>query len=103
MNTKYGCLPFMLGNDGQPVLLYEFVEVLDEYFDYDRVKAEFPTLSYGQISGAIAFLRKLAQFNTRQLNIDDLEDAELEASPEFQSLIEQSLANREVGRVLTVE
>lgn len=94
-NPQIGCLPYMLGDDNNPVFLHKFVEVIDEYIDHAVLKAEFPNLSYGQIAGAISFLRKLAQFNINGIDIDDLEDAEREASPEFQAMIEQSLAEQE--------
>ena len=101
VDPQTGCLPYILGSDNQPVFLYKFVEILDEYIGYDQIKTELPTLSYGQISGALSFLRKLVQFNIRNINIDDLEDAELESSHDFQSLIENSLSEEGVIRVPT--
>ena len=101
IDPQTGCLPYILGSDNQPVFLYKFVEILDEYIGYDQIKTELPTLSYGQISGALSFLRKLVQFNIRHINIDDLEDAELESSYDFQSLIENSLSEEGVIRVPT--
>src|SRR4051812_5838464 len=53
---QHGCLPALTGRDGQLIPLYAFIEVLDELADYDAIQTAFPTLSFRQISGALAFL-----------------------------------------------
>ena len=103
LDRQFAHMPYLRGNDGQPVFLFEFIEVIDEYLDCDRLKQEFPTLSYGQMAGAIAFLRKVSQFNTRNIDIESLEDADLEDSPEFQSMIEKLLADQEATIVQSVK
>jgi hypothetical protein len=73
--------PALVGKEGQHVFLFRFVEVLDELIDYEKVREQLPGLSSRQIGGAIAFLRKVAQFNCAGVNIDDLIDS-AEASDE---------------------
>ncbi|MCA1612590.1 MAG: hypothetical protein LC800_00245 [Acidobacteria bacterium] len=100
IQEELGCLPALIGNDDNPVYLYEFVEALDNAVDYDVLKEEFPTLSYAQINGAISFLRKVAQLNVRGVDIDALED---EADAHDSQLIEAlrtALNDRETVRVL---
>jgi len=70
-------LPALIVNNSKPIFLYEFIELLDEIVDYDQIKAEYPTLSYAQIGGAISFLRKIAQINAKDIDIDEFEDEEL--------------------------
>lgn len=84
-------LPVLWGGDGEPVFLYHFVEGLDAAVDYKELQSQFPSLTLGQIGGAIAFLRGLSQFNVRGVDIDALEDLGLESAPEFQEQIRQSL------------
>lgn len=71
---EMNCIPTLIGNDERPVFLYQLVEALDEFVDYDRIEEEYPTLSYAQIVGGVSFLRKLAQTNTAEIDVDDLED-----------------------------
>jgi len=97
----YSFLPILIGRDQQPIALYRFVEVLDDVVDFDQIQEAFPTLSFGQISGALAFLRKLVQFNTRGVDIDRLEDEAFEGSPEFQAQMKRAVADQEITRVLT--
>ncbi len=103
LDPHVACMPYLRGSDGQPVFLFQLIEVIDEYLDCDKLKQEFPTLSYGQMAGAIAFLRKLSQFNTRNIDIESLEHADLEASPDFQSMMEQLLADQEETLVQSVK
>src|SRR5437588_3175623 len=58
---RYSYLPALIGDDQKPVFLYHLVELLDEFVDLGRIRAEFPSLSYSQIASGIAFLRKMAQ------------------------------------------
>lgn len=66
-------MPTLLGTDGKPIFLYQFVEALDGMIDYDEMRSEFP-LNYGQIHSALAFLRKLVMTNPSGIDIDQLED-----------------------------
>lgn len=91
LDPQFAHIPILLDSNDEPVLLYELVEALEQYTDYGRLHAEFPTLTYGQIAGALSFLRKLAQFNSRSIDVDDLEDEMLEATPEFQAIIERAV------------
>lgn len=77
--SQMSYMPALIGNDGQPVFLYQVVEMLEGCLDFDALLEEFPTLNYTQIIGALSFLRKVAQINSRQVNLDELED-ELEAN-----------------------
>jgi hypothetical protein len=100
LQPEYGFCPMLVGNDSTPVLLYRFVEVLEELIDYTDVKDELPTLTIGQISGAVSYLRKLAQFNTRGVDIDALEDEALAHDDSFLSDLREALADEEAARVL---
>lgn len=100
IDPHYSCLPVLEGKDGSLVFLYRFVETIEGKLDYDELKAEYPMLSYGQITGGIAFLRKLAQFNTAGKDIDELEDQILEGTPEFQELIIAAATDKGPTRVL---
>lgn len=92
-------MPVLIGNDEQPVYLYQLVEILESYLDYDALLAEFPTLNFSQISGAISFLRKVAQINSRQIDVDELED---QLDTEFLDELRQAFEERgNVARVLT--
>ena len=71
---QYSFCPALIGSDDQPVFLFDFVEVIDGLLDYDRIKEEIPNISYAQIDGAISFIRKLLQFNSNSLDIDDLRE-----------------------------
>lgn len=103
IDLQNGGIPFLVGNDNRPIQLYRIIEEIDEITDFDTLKVEFPTLSYTQLIGALAFLRKLSQINIQGIGIDTVEDAEIESSPEFQAIILNSLADQEAKRVLTVE
>jgi hypothetical protein len=100
IQQELGCLPALIGNDERPVFLYEFVEALDGAVDYDVLKEEFPTLSYAQINGAINFLRKVAQFNMRGVDIDALEDEEDANDEELMNALRNALTHGETSRVL---
>jgi len=71
---EYACCPVLIGSDAEPIFLYKFIEIIDEIIDFGRLKEELPTLTFGQLNGAISFLRKLAQFNVKFVDVDDLED-----------------------------
>jgi hypothetical protein len=100
LNPQYGCLPMIMGRDEKPVLMYKFVEVLHELISLSEVQQELPSLSYKQIEGGITFLRVLAQFNTRDLDIDLEEERHLEADEDFQREIKAAL-KLEPTRVFT--
>lgn len=96
---EYGFVPVLVGNDEKPVLLYKIVEEIESLLDPDDIREQFPTLSYTKIVGALMFLRKMAQFNTRGLDLDDAEDAVLEKSEAFQKELMDSLKNGANRRV----
>ena len=100
MKPEYSYCPFLSGSNNEPVFLYQVVEVIDEVIDYDEIKEELPTLSIGQISGAIAFLRKVAQFNSDDVDLDELEDLELAQDTDFIEELRAALADQETMRVL---
>lgn len=100
VNPQIGCLPMLVGNDSRPVFLYQFVEALDGLVDYDRIREEFPTLSYAQIDGAMAFIRKVAQINARGIDIDELEDAADAEDAQLIDALRTAVNDRETSRVL---
>lgn len=97
---ELGYLPALIDNNSRPVFVYQFVEALDNLIDYERVKEEFPSLSYAQIDGAIAFLRKVAQLNVRGIDIDALEDDADAQDAELIGELRTALSDRETARVL---
>ncbi|MEK6410803.1 MAG: hypothetical protein AABN34_28095, partial [Acidobacteriota bacterium] len=52
------------------------------------------------ISGALAFLRRVSQFNIKGIDIDSLEDEELTGDAAFLGELREAFADREVARVL---
>lgn len=97
---RYDYCPALIGNDDRRVALYEFVEALDGAVDYDQLKEEFPNLSFAQINGAISFLRKIAQFNTQGIDIDEIEDLKAADDPELIEALKKAFADQETSRVL---
>ena len=98
----YFC-PFLIDMNKHLIPLYEFIEVLDDAVDYDKIKERLPTLSFSQIAGAISFLRKIAQFNALDKDLDEYLDEEFEQSEEFLSELKKAFADKEVSRVLNFD
>ncbi len=96
---KYGFIPTLRGIDNEPVLLYRIVEEIETIVDPDDLLKRFSTLSYAQIVGALIFLRKMAQFNSRNIDVDEIEDSFNEADPSFQQMLEESMNNTELRYV----
>lgn len=95
---QLGCCPVIVGEDNQVVPLFEFIEAIDGLIDFDDLKVEFPSLSCAQMTEAISFLRKIAQFNIRDVDIDiKLEETEHQ---EFITEIQQAFLDKDVARVL---
>ncbi len=91
----------VLEREGQhPVFLYEFIEALDGHIDYSELVKEFPGLSYTQISSALQFMRRLAQFNTAGIDVDEIEEEAIESNSLFQQQIIKGISSREGMRVL---
>lgn len=95
--------PLLIGSDEKPVGLYQFVEVLDAIIDYDRIRDELPNLSYAQINGSLMFLRKVAQCNIHDIDIDELEDEKLESDAGFIDEVKRAVADQETTRVLNFD
>ena len=95
---EYSFMPVLIDAQSHPVFLYQLIETIDEYVDIDRILEEFPQLNYSQVVGAIQFLRKVAQLNSRGIDIDELEDQHLLENNE--NLIE-AFKDKEMVRVLT--
>ena len=90
--------PVLFGHDDSLVPLFEFVEVLDTVVDYDKIKDELPSLSYAQIHGSLMFLRKVAQFNITDKDIDE----ELADESTFIDELRRAFADQEKTRVLNL-
>lgn len=99
LRPEYYHLPALIGNDSQPVYLYEIVELIDEFIDYDRIQEEYPTLSFSQIAGAVSFLRKASQINSRNIDIDEMEDADNAKNTELIAALRTALADTEAACV----
>ncbi len=100
MPVELKFLPVLIGRDKRPIPLYHFVEVLDEVVDYERIREEFPTLSYAHINGAISFLRRLSQFNIAEIDIDQFEDESDARNEGFLDELRRALTDEEITRVL---
>lgn len=100
---QYSFCPALIGSDDQPVFLFEFVEVIDGLLDYDRIKEEIPNISYAQIDGAISFIRKLLQFNSKSLDIDDLREEMSSRNELFLGRLRNSLTTSEPASVLDLD
>jgi hypothetical protein len=100
---KYHYCPVLIGRDGNAVPLYEFVEALDASTDYDKIETELPNLTYAQIHGSLMFLRKVAQFNIGDIDIDALEDEQLFNDEVFVDELKRAFADREKLRVLSFD
>ena len=96
----YGFFPVLIGEDKRPVFLFNFMQVLDEQIDYDKVKEELPNLSYAQIDGAVSFLKKVTQLNILGIDINDIENEYELEDAELLDQLKQGLANQEIARVL---
>ena len=94
LSREYDFLPALIGNDNQPVFLYQLIEAIDEFIDYDSLQKEYPTLTYSQIAGAVSFLRKVAQINSQNIDIDELEDEILAEDPMFLDELRKAFENR---------
>ena len=75
------------------LLLYRFVEIIDEQIDYDKIIAEYPGLSYSQISSVMSFFRKISQFNSRVVDVDDTIDEILFSDGSFIEQMRDSISN----------
>ncbi len=94
-------LPALIDSNQNPVFLYEIVEVIDEFIDYDLIQEEYPALTYSQIQGAISFLRKVSQINARDIDIDELEDSIDADNPELLESLRMALNDTEVACVFS--
>lgn len=103
IRPQYSFCPTLIGNDNQPVFLFDFVEVIDGLLDYDRIKEEIPNISYAQIDGAISFIRKLLQFNSKSLDIDDLGEEMASQNEHFLERLRSSLTTQEATSVLDLD
>jgi len=103
LSPEFYFCPVLKDNTGRVVPLYEFVEILDELIDYEDIKEELPTFSFTQINGAISFLRKIAQFNTADIDIDAVIDEDLVQDPNFLNELRRGIADQESNHVLNLD
>lgn len=100
IDPQFSDLPLLWGSDKCPVFVYEVVDLIEETLDLSELHSRLPTLSYAQIAGTLGFLRTLAQFNRKGLDIDAMQDEDMEASPEFQQALRNAVQDKETARVL---
>ncbi len=93
-------LPVVRGRNESYVPLYEFIAAWDNATDFDMLSSSLPSLSPGQIGGAIQFIRKFAQLNAGSIDIDALEDQEIESSPAFKEALLASFNDQSQEHVL---
>lgn len=102
LTPELSYIPALFGNDDKPVFLYHLVEGIDEFLDFNALLAEYPTLNYSQVVGAIKFLRKVSQMNARRIDIDDEEGKFDFDDDAFLRELRTAYENRgNVARVLT--
>ncbi len=99
IDPRYSYMPFLAGTDGRPVFIFQLVEAIDEFIDYDRLVEEYP-LTYGQINAVFSFLRKVASVNGANVDVDEIEEQADELDAELISGLRAGLADQEVVRVL---
>jgi len=97
----FSFMPALIGSDNRPIFLYQIVEAIDEYININGIRGDFPTLNHSQIVGSISFLRRVSQLNSKNLDIDDLEDELLNNDPEFLAALTQAYNDKETVRVLS--
>jgi hypothetical protein len=101
MESETKFLPYLRGSDGEPVYLYNLVEVIEEVVDFDEVLAELPTLTFSQVAAAVSFLRKVAQINSTGADIDSVEDQADASNPELIEALRNALNEEEGTRVFS--
>jgi hypothetical protein len=82
--------------------LYSFIEGVDGLIDYEKIVNEYPGLSYSQISGVFTFLKRVAQFNIKAIDIEQLIDDEMADSETFLSELRAAM-KQETTRVLNFD
>lgn len=97
---EYHYCPVVIGSNQEAVTLSELVEAIDEFVDFEALCSEYPNLSTAQIMGAISFLRKLSQVNSRQIDLDALEDEQIASDVQLIEVLKQAIADKEIVRVL---
>jgi hypothetical protein len=91
VDRKYGFLPVLIGNDGAVVPLYRLIGGIEEVLDESELIEQFPNLSRFHIASSLSFLRRLAQFNAKDIDIDSLEDEAFESDTAIQAMLVESL------------
>lgn len=99
--AEYRCLPLLERKELPPVFLYQFVEVLEGLVDYEHVIAELPGISYSQISSALGFLQRIAQFNTAGVDVDEVEHRYLAQDEELIAGLRRAISEGEPTHVFT--
>lgn len=100
LDQKFGFFPVILREDGSPIPLYYFVEVIDELLDYQKLKEEFPELTFSQIENTLAFIRKLSAINMFNADIDELESEFDEYDFSLIQALQESITDGDKTRVL---
>lgn len=100
MQRRYKSLALLERKDKSPVFIYQLVQVLDELVDYDEIIAEYPGLSYSQVSGAMGFLRRIAQFNTAGVDVDQVEESHFAEDEELIASLRHAINQGEGKHVL---
>jgi hypothetical protein len=95
---NYSYCPVLIDKEGKAIFLFRFLETIDGMLDYDKIKEEYPTLTFAQIDGAISFLIKIAQTNYSEIDIEDLEEKVIYEN--FSTELREALRNREKIRLL---
>ena len=100
LNEKFGFFPVILLEDGTPIPLYYFIEVIDELLDYQEIIDEFPNMRYSQVVNTFEFLRKISSINIYNADIDKLEDEIDSTDTSLILTLQKSFADGENKRVL---
>jgi len=102
ISSESSFCPTLIGSDQRHIPLFEFLEVIDEIIDYNKILEKLPSLSYSQISGAISFLRKITQFNVKGFDIDHIMDV-LHDNDVLLSELREAISDQEGIRVLNFD
>jgi hypothetical protein len=96
--STYSYCPVLIDREGKPIFLFRFLETIDEMLDYDKIREEYPTITFAQIDGAMSFLRRLAQTNCNEIDLDSFEDTII--AENFAEELRDALRDQESVRVL---
>lgn len=102
-DEKHGFLPMFTDRKGNNHMLYEFVETIEGLIDYDDVIKQYPNLNFADVYLIFDFLRGICQHNTKNVDIDDVEDQIICSDPELMDALRKAIADTTPMRTLELK